>query len=162
GDEDVFVARKLQRGKSQLVNRFVVQRQSRGIVRHHASQTVGDRGEQLVEIQIRDQRVVDFQQQLGTIALAGEFVLITLRLDGNRDLRGDELGKVEIEMIVSAWFVAPEVNYTKLLMRGRQRNTANRFHRTREQQLGIREAIFLFQIANHDGFLMLPHPTRDR
>src|ERR1043166_7013718 len=109
-----------------------------------------------------DQRVVDFQKQVRTIAFARESVLIALRLNGYGDLSGDEFDELEIEMIVSAGLVRPEIHDAELLVGGGHRHTANRFYRALEQYLRKRKAIVVLQIADHDGFLVPPNPSRNR
>src|SRR5437762_3035742 len=96
------------------------------------------------------------------IAFARESVLITLRLDGHCDLRGDEFDEFDVELIVSAGLVGPEIDHAETLMRSCHRHTANRFYWAVAQRLRIRESIVLFEIVNDDGFLMLPDPARDR
>ena len=71
--------------------------------------------------------MVYLQQQLPAIALMGQLLLMTLSLDGDGYLSGQQSGEFKINLIVSACFIAPEIKRTQALIRGRQRKAANCF-----------------------------------
>ena len=86
---------------------------------------------------------------------------MTLRFDGNCNLRCEQSCEFEIEMIVDAGFVAPEVKYSQSLAGSCQRKAADCLDRMIEQGLREGEAIFRRDIVHDNRFLVLPDPARD-
>ncbi len=120
-----LVIGKIKRSDAQLVCRLVVKRQGRSLVRHDRAQRNGNRLQQLAQIQIRDERVVNLQQQLRTVALVRQLFTIKLTFNRNRDLRRNQLCEFEIESVVSAGLFAPKIQGAELLMNRAQRQTTN-------------------------------------
>src|SRR5215213_2869126 len=116
---------KIKCGDTQFIARLVVKRQRRGFVRHDRTQSRRDRGEQLSQIQVGDERVVDLQQQLRAIAVARYLLSLELCFDGNDNLAGDELREIDIELAIGADLLAPQIQYAEFLMNGAQRDTAD-------------------------------------
>ena len=87
---------------------------------------------------------------------------MTLRLDGHGNLPRQQSREFEIELVVDAWFIAPEVKDAQSIVGGRQRKTADCLDRMIEQSLREGEAIFQVDIVNDNRLLVLPNPARDR
>src|SRR5438552_7831735 len=91
----------------------------------------------------------------------GQFLLMKLGFDRHCDLGGNKLCEFEIESIIGACLLAPEGHDAQSLMRSCQRQAANCLDRMVDYSLCNRKAIFHIEIANHNGFLILPGPARD-
>ena len=97
----------------------------------------------------------------GSIAFMRQFLLVKLGFDGHGDLSGYKFCEFEIESIIGACRLAPEGHDAQSLVRGSQRQAANGRHRMVDDSLRNRKAVFQIEIANDDGFLILPDPARD-
>src|SRR5678815_716313 len=91
-----------------------------------------------------------------------ELFAIKLAFNSHRNLRSDELCKLEIERIVSADFLAPEIQRPKVLMGSAQRQATHRFNVLVSQDLSGREAMILIEVVNDDWFLRAPDVAIDR
>ena len=94
-------------------------------MRHYGLQALRDRRQQPTEIEIRNQRVVNLQQELRPIAFPRKLLLLKLGLDSNGYLSGNQLREFEVQIIVGAGLLAPESHDAELLMRSRHGQAAN-------------------------------------
>src|SRR5215813_745782 len=115
-NEHVFMLGKIQGRSPQLVDSRIMQREDGNFMGNHPTETTGNSREQLPQVEIRDQRVVDFQQQLGTITLSRQLFLVTLCVDRDGDLTCKQPHKLEIKLVVDAGFFTPKVQYAQLMV----------------------------------------------
>src|SRR5260221_13928321 len=96
-------------------------------MRHHAPKRSGDCREKFTQIEIRNERMGYLQQQLRAVALMGQFLLVTLGLDGDGYLSRQQSREFKINLIVNSCFITPEIHYSEALISSCQRKTANCF-----------------------------------
>src|SRR5215831_5225332 len=140
--EDVFMIGKIQGRSAQLVDSRIMQREDGNVMGHHPTETTRNSREQLSQVEIRDQRVVDLQQKLGTIAFSRQLFLMTLCVDRDGDLTCKQPHKLEIKLVEDAGFFTPKVKYAQLMVGRRQGKAANCLDGMIGNRFGKRKAIF--------------------
>src|SRR5260370_36039516 len=101
-NKHVFVLGKFKGCNSQLIASPIVKGETGNIMRHHSPNTTGDSRKEFAQIEIRDKRVVDFQNHPRAVTLLSQRLLMTLRFDCYRNLPCQESCEFEIEFIVDA------------------------------------------------------------
>src|ERR1043166_1922942 len=131
-------------------------------MRHHAAETTGDCRKKLTQIEIRNERMGYLQQQLRAVAFTGQFLLVTLCLDGDGYLPRQQSGEFKIDLIVNAGYITPKINHPELLISGSQGKAAYCFYGMIWKRFGERKPIVQVNVMNHDWLLMFPNPASDR
>src|SRR5262245_17539220 len=134
------------------------------------SQAGTDGVEKLVEIQVRDDGIVNFQQKAHAVPFMRQLLLSGLRLlevkgviDSHRHLSCNLLEKAKLSGLIRFFMNAPHGDSSQASMRGAQRQTATRPDVICAQPLHRSgKASFMLNVIKTQRLLGLPNRTRQR
>jgi len=142
------------------------EREAGVIVVNDALEGIDDAAEKFGNFPAGDQEIVDFENDLETVALARELRLISLRsreiqsiINGYGHLAGDALHELQFGVRNSLRDQAAEAHGAEAVLGGGERKDRERADIVLEVALQeIREARLFFGVADHKGLLRLPDP----
>ena len=174
GDEHVLLdeplALELDRPHVEGFPVGVVHGEARVIVGDDAPETGRDRAEERAPVEVRDERIVDVEQQLEAVALPRELVLRLLGrlvvervVDGQRYLARELVQDLDVGVGEGVFVLAREAEAAETAERGREREDAERPHALGlEDPRDLAKAWLLVDARHDERPLRLPHEARGR
>src|SRR6185369_6141412 len=106
--------------------------------------------------------MIYLQQQLPTIALTSQLLLIALSFDSDGDLPCQQSREFSVNFVVNTRLITPEIENAKSLIGCGKRKATDCLDGMIHYRLSERETIFFQRdIVEHYRLLMLPNPAGD-